>query len=249
MKVYKYYSPQSYNFEALSENYFYFCKVSKLNDPYDASFDLIQSPQFLKFIDPIIVPNAKETMESYGTCSFCEECDNKVMWALYADNYSGFVVEFEDDTFESITNELSARVSYQKVVYKEECPNLDDMNYTFNYRAYDGKIQTIKLEDCLQDFKTMDKLFTHLCSYKNIVWEKECERRLITGKDIIDRANPKVKYETGGYKIPIPQGAIKGIIIGHNFLKDRYCYIGEVARNLGIPVRKTKVCRPFNIEF
>ena len=244
-----YYPPRPHHFDAIREGYFYFCKVSKLNDPYDASFNLIQSPKFPQYTLPKLSPNAKNIMDNYGTCSFCEERDNKVMWALYADNYSGFVVEFDDSTFESLNLDLSVRISYQKVVYRTDCPDLDNTDYTFNYRNYEGEVQTIHLSECLQDEKTMDKLFTHLCSYKNEVWEKEKEWRLIAGNDILQRKNPKVEYDVGGYIIPMPQNAIKSIIIGHNFSKDRYCCIKDVANKLGIPVYRTKVYMPFCIEF
>lgn len=248
MSVYKYYSSQPYNFEALIEGYFYFCKVSKLNDPYDASFDLLQSPNFLKFIKPKLSLNAREIMSNYGTCSFCEEKDNKVLWALYAGNYSGFVVEYDENTFESLNLDLQARVSYQKVVYRKERPDLDDCNYSFIYRNYEGEVQTIVLSDCMHDSKEMDKLFTHLCSYKDVVWEKENEWRLIVGNDIIQRRIPQIKYESGGYKIPIPQNAIKSIIVGHNFPKDRLCCIREAMSKYGIIIQRTKVGLPFCID-
>lgn len=122
MNVYKYYSPQTYNFEALIEGYFYFCKVSKLNDPYDASFDLIQSPNFKEKILPKLAPNAKNIMADYGTYSFCEEKDNKVLWALYADNYRGFVVEYDDSSFESLNLVCSLDFFTKKLCTKKIAP-------------------------------------------------------------------------------------------------------------------------------
>jgi hypothetical protein len=249
MEVYKYYSPVAHNFEAIKEGYFFFCKVSKLNDPFDASYDLIQSSKFKEMLHPYLAPNAKAIMDDYGTCSFCEEPNNKVLWALYASNYSGFVVVFDDSTFESLNLMLQARISYQKVVYNDESPNLDDINYTFEYRDYEGNNYVVKLRDCLKDEKTMDKLFTHLCSYKNNIWKNEKEWRLIAGNDIAQRENSLIRYEADGYKIPIPSNAIKSIIIGHNFPKDKLCCIKEVSSNKNIPIMHTKIGMPFEIEF
>lgn len=249
MNVYKYYPPQRYSFDALTKGYFYFCKVSKLNDPYDASFDLIQSPGFRKKLLTITDSKAKEIMGNYGTCSFCEDKDNKVLWALYADNYKGFVVEFDDTTFESLYLSLQARIPYQKVFYDKKCPDLDDENYSFEYRNPDGEVKEIRLSDCLKESKEMDKLFIHLCSYKDSVWDTEREYRLIAAKDVIDKKKPKIIYEDGGYKIPMPQKAIKSIIIGHNFPNDRLCIMEDAVKKYGVRLQRTKPYIPFSLDF
>ena len=249
MNVFKYYPPCDYHFDALLAGYFFFCKVLKLNDPFDASFDLIQSPSLIKFNNTLLTKNAKKIMDDYGTCSFSTEKGNKMMWALYADNYKGFVVEFDDTTFESLNSMLLARISYQKVVYHEKYPNLDDINYSFDYRNYEGEVEKIKICDCLKDEKTMDKLFTHLCSYKHNDWCNEKEWRLIAANDIQRRKVPLIKYEPNGYKIPMPQNSIKSIIIGHNMSKDRYCCIEKASIKWNVPVLKTKIGKPFEIEF
>ena len=46
MIVYKYYSPEQYNFDALKNHYFWFSKVSKLNDPFDSSSKLLRPSCF-----------------------------------------------------------------------------------------------------------------------------------------------------------------------------------------------------------
>lgn len=249
MRVYKYYPPRQHHFDALKNGYFFFCKVSKLNDPYDASFDLLnKSPIFLQKIAPLLDHNAKNIMSQYGSCSFCEEKDNKVLWALYADNYKGFVVEYEDTYFEKINDILLARVPYQKVVYKEDLPNLDKADYEFNYYDLEGKLETIIIKDCT-DIKSLDKVFVHLCCYKNCIWEKEKEWRLIVGMDISNGSNPKVDYTENGYKIPIPLNAVKSIIIGHNFSDDSLNCIKEISNKYQVGVFKTKAMKPFDIEF
>ena len=249
MKVFKYYPPCEYHFEALLEGYFFFCKVSKLNDPFDASFDLIQTPKCKEFINKLLPKNAKEIMDNYGTCSFTTDKGNKMMWALYADNYKGFVVEYDDTTFESLNTTLLARISYQRVVYGQDLPDLDNDDYSFIYRNYEGEEQVIKISDCRKDAKVMDNLFTHLCSYKCKEWEKEEEWRLIAAYDIQRRANHLIRYESNGYKIPIPLNSIKSIIIGHNMSKDRYCCIEKASNKWNVPVFKTRIGKPFNIEF
>lgn len=42
MILYKYYSDAKYNFEALLNENFFFSKTCKLNDPFDASFQLVK---------------------------------------------------------------------------------------------------------------------------------------------------------------------------------------------------------------
>lgn len=134
-------------------------------------------------------------------------------------------------------------------MYEKDCPNLDDNDYSFVYRNSDGEEQRLCVVQCMQDIKGMDKLFTHLCSYKNDIWEQEKEWRLIAGNDILKINNPKIKYEVDGYKIPIPQNAIKSIIIGHNFPKDRLYCIREAQIKYGVNVYKTKVNIPFLLNF
>ena len=47
--LYKYYSAKKHNFDAVRDGEFFFSKVSKLNDPFDASFKLIEPfPEFIK---------------------------------------------------------------------------------------------------------------------------------------------------------------------------------------------------------
>ena len=46
--LYKYYPPTEYTYDALQKGYFFFNKVSRQNDPYDASFKLLQADFLLE---------------------------------------------------------------------------------------------------------------------------------------------------------------------------------------------------------
>ncbi|PTC01884.1 DUF2971 domain-containing protein [Vibrio mediterranei] len=74
---------------------------------------------------PMLVRAAREANEkivdrfidSRGVSCFSEVCDELLMWAHYADKYSGFCLEFQTD------NELFEHA--KKVVYVDEMPKLD----------------------------------------------------------------------------------------------------------------------------
>ena len=80
--LYKYYSPQPHNFEAVINGKFYFSKVCKLNDPFDSNFKLVEPyKEFLRKVP--IAPNADKIIGNYGTCSFSEEANNKHLLVFF----------------------------------------------------------------------------------------------------------------------------------------------------------------------
>ena len=128
--LYKYYSPQPHNFEAVINGKFYFSKVCKLNDPFDSNFKLVEPyKEFLRKVP--IAPNADKIIGNYGTCSFSEEANNKHLWALYTDSYKGFVIEYNKEKLEEISNIISAPCPLHPVDYRKELLCLNDVNAQF----------------------------------------------------------------------------------------------------------------------
>lgn len=248
--VYKYYSPNCYNVEAFAKEYFWFSKVSKLNDPYDSSYSLIQSEFFRKILG--LPANAADVMKEYATCSFSKHNNNMALWAYYAQSFKGFCLGFDDSTFESMNCTYQARFIFQDVQYVDKLINCNNLDASFHINDVYGNCETYKLSDCLKgDPKVVDKFFIYLAFLKErTVWGNEEEMRLFIGKDFMERANlPKgVVMSPDGYKINIPNKAIKSIILGHNSDECIRTRLVEIAGQKNVPVYITDAKIPFNID-
>lgn len=224
--IYKYYSPERYNFDALENEYFFFSKAKYLNDPFDTSFNLVSE----KIINKLFSDNAKkasESMANYGICCFSESWKNNILWAYYANNYRGFVIGYDDEILSNMTGNLiqkiQIRIPFQKVSYID---NLDELYNQQSFPCYpldnekgiEGKpelVPRLKLETL--DPKQIDKFFTYLCAVKSTSWSSEKEWRLIAANDVRLRDSQIIKKEEKGYKIPIPKDCVKEIMVGYNF--------------------------------
>lgn len=248
--VFKYYSPNCYNVEAFEKQYFWFSRVSKLNDPYDSSYSLIQSESFKEKLG--LSANAADIMKEYATCSFAKHNNNMALWAYYAQSFKGFCLGFDDSTFESMNTSYQARFIFHEVQYVDEPINCNNLDASFHINDVDGNCETYKLSDCLEgDLKKADKFFIYLAFLKEkTVWGNEEEMRMFIGKDFMGRQNmPKGVVESpNGYKINMPQNAIKSIVLGHNSDECIRRKLIEIAEQNNLPVYITEAKIPFNID-
>ena len=272
--VYKYYSPTEYNFDALIKGYFFFSKVSKLNDPFDCSFKLIeQSKKFLQHSSLINKEKeASDIMKQYGTCSFSRLNGNKRMWALYANNYQGFCVEFDDKQFDTpriISWENETPIITENKTNKEDSPyhymikgdigyvqrelNFDDFTicgYSERLNVGDTSIIEHSIGECLRDNKMRDILFARICFTKEKhSWESEEEFRLLVG-NYIDFMPTSFKITTdAGYKILFHKSIVSSITIGHNFnISNLKCLIDMIEQYPNAPLYITVPGKVWNIE-
>ena len=254
MIVYKYYSPASYNFDAIEKGYFYFSKAEKLNDPFDVSLKLINASPNFKALIRRLFPNIHETFSNkYGTCSFSKDGLNKPMWASYADNYRGFVVEYDEDKFEEITQNLCMPVPYFDVNYVDECPNLDVKGIRIPYRNI-GEKETqyfVLNDDNIKDPKTIDKIFQYLWSIKEKEgWNHEKEIRMFLGNVPTTYHSKLIDYCKDGYKVPFPLNCLRRIIIGYNMEKQNIDRMVNIRQLYGLQnlytIRMSDI--PFNLE-
>lgn len=251
--IYKYYPPTRYTYEALQEGYFFFNKVSRQNDPYDASFKLIQANFLLnEFKIQGLPDNAEEIMKEYGTCSFTKQKNNKHMWASYANNYAGLVIGFEKNRFYDYYD-YNIRIPFIEVNYVDRPIVEEDFEGSFKLvRPLEDDIH-YKFSECLNDDRKADYLFHYICCLKERAsWGAEEEFRLIAALDVINRREELekkgFKYLDSGYKIPIPSNCVKEIIIGHNFDKVNYPIIKAIAEKYNISeVKQTKIDIPFDL--
>ena len=234
--IYKYYSLTSYNLDALKVGYFYFSKAKYLNDPFDTSFKLVSQSIVNRFFpkEPYKTKGSK-SMANYGICSFSEQWDNNILWAYYADNYKGFVVGYDEKVFTKIMENYLVRIPFQKVHYIKNLECIYNQKCFPYYSLGNEEGVDAKFEECQMpslgtqiNIKALDKFFTYLCAVKSSLWQSEKEWRLIAAKDVICGENSAIIKEDTGYKIPMPQGCIKEIIIGFNFDKKHSGDINEI---------------------
>ena len=255
MNVFKYYPPTDYNFDAIEKHYFYFSKAKRLNDPYDMSLKLINlSPQF-KNLSKRLFPNQwRDFSDDYGTCSFSKDGLNKPMWAYYADSYKGFVIEYDEDKFEEITQELRMPVGYCDVHYVDECPNFDTPKLKIPYRNIGEKEEQSFLLDSqtIKDPKNLDRVFQYLWSIKEKSgWEHEQETRMILGNIPTKNRSSKIIYDENGYKVTFPKDAVKRIIVGYNMNESNIKRIDSIRQFYSLPdlytVQPSEI--PFDLKF
>lgn len=236
--LYKYYSPATYNFAAVCQGEFFFSKANKLNDPFDVSPLLVEP--YKSFIERChIKEDAEKVLNNYSTCSFCEEANNKHLWALYAQSYSGFVIGYNKQKLENMSESLEVYCPLHKVQYLSKPFDLENAESQFSLSFKDeGKetIITYQVKDCELDIKKMDKLWEYLCITKEKqIWENEKEWRLFAGRYIIELGMGKgIKTHPNGYFIPIPEGTIKELIIGHNMSTEYHQCIFNIAKKYNI---------------
>ena len=215
--VYKYYSPQQYNFDALQNGYFFFCKVSKLNDPFDTNLKLLQGlPQ--EYADHAIL-----TVREYATCSFSRRADNLSLWALYAQSYTGFAVGYDETMFEDLIRKYSFRFIFHDVFYVDAPLDVSNPETAFPSWNYEGEHRMVRLKECINDQRKRDALYIYMAFMKEAkVWANEEEYRAFVGKDILKYGAGKegIRFEDNGYKVDMPKGTIKSIIIGHNMCNE-----------------------------
>lgn len=274
--IYKYYPPTNYSFDALQKGYFYFSKVSKLNDPFDASFKLVR--EFRAFLERTEYKDnqveAEILMGQYGSCSFSYLSNNKNLWALYASDYKGFCVAFDEDQFDCRTeiswkdhvpyitkqtniNALKSPFYWMIKGSVDYADELMDLNESDNVAYREGNMEEYvesTIENCLHDEKMMDRLFIRLCFTKEAeAWSSEKEFRLLIGnyKNAMAAIFPdSIITEERGYKVSFPLDSVKKIIVGHNFEKEKIPeLVSIITKYPNQPCFITNPSSPWKIDF
>ena len=240
MGIFKYYSPQDYNFMAFCKNQIFFSRPSNLNDPFDTS-DLLIRP-YKKFCKEVNLTNPNPLFESFGVCCFTksEKADNRHLWSLYANSYKGYALEFNEKSFDNI---YYMPCHFLPVKYSSRPLNLNSL--TAKFVDEHGNEHTIK--ECIDehikkgDEMPLERLFMHLLHYKDsTIWQNESEYRMIMG-----RTKPikcRIQELSNGFLMTLLPDAIKSITIGFNMSGDNKQMLKNCAKHKGIPVYEAVPC-------
>jgi len=244
MAWFKYYSPVDYNFDAIEKSYFFFSKVSKLNDLFDCSADLLLCTNQFSFLNEKGRNKLKKAISNYGICCFSETYDNKALWAYYANSYKGFVVEYDDQKFkcreikwrcglpvfcedgEKINDSsllmLMLRKGKVNYISRSDLPKKKE-DVAFMTCASDGcdkEPKSIDIDEAMKDGKNLDKWVESLFfSKERESWQAEREYRLFAGDNAVNYLSENQKCDNG-YKIYFPKtknDIVKSFILGYNF--------------------------------
>ncbi len=249
MAVYKYYAPRKYNIEALRNEYFWFSKRMYQNDPFDMYVEIID--RFSKFKQCLIDlgydhDKYTELVNKFATCSFAKSGTNKHLWALYADSYRGWCLEFEE-TDKMVIGTFDKRL--YGMTYIGEMPDLN--NFETHIPHYDNPSECTPINGLLCDIKNKggERLFHYLlCIKEKNTWEIEEEKRMILSRTFL-LANC-ISENAAGYKVSWAPNILRRIIVGHNISKRKLHSLQRIAHDKGIELWRTKIGDPttFSIE-
>lgn len=249
--LYKYYSVNDYSKDSLQKQYFWFSKPTEFNDPFDCNMDILTNyPLFNKKLDeisPEIKTGFRDAAKHFGICCFSEENNNMHLWSLYANSYKGFVLEFDESTFEDHFSKLfAAKCNLQPANYRDFLLDLDNGSIRIPVVEPNGEQNGYidkPINDLLSDPKKLDTLLEYLICQKNKkVWSIEKEKRVIISN--LARNNKAKQFESKlGYSVPWPTNSLRSIIFGHRLPAEEKKQLSEIIHSINpsIPKFETKL--------
>lgn len=240
MGIFKYYSPQDYNFMAFCKNQIFFSRPSNLNDPFDTS-DLLIRP-YMKFCDAVGLDNPRPLFEKLGVCCFtkADKADNGHFWSLYANSYKGYALEFDEEKF---NDKGYAPLHLHKVTYSKIPFNLN--NFSNSFVSEDNRDYTIFF--CIEEYLNgnpmpLERLFQYLLLYKDsAIWKAENEYRMIIGS--IRPPNWELQEFKNGYLFTLlSANIIKSVTVGHYMEKCDKQMLMNCTEHKGIPIYEAVPC-------
>ena len=160
-KLFKFYSANLNNLASLYEAYFWLSKPRDFNDPFDCNLNLIQH-------DDLVIDNKPNNIEDIGITCFTETNDEWLMWAHYTNNYRGYCIEFNTETFRVKLNKSERLYSLNPVIYLNSFPEIKN---------------------------TQPFAMEYLLTAKNTRWEYEKEWRFISSINKANKYDRIVFYE------------------------------------------------------
>lgn len=152
LRLYRYRSLRNLQREldAIQKGYLYCSPYVSLNDPMEGLFT--SSSSLRKSVTYRAIRSAiRENKARIGICSFSEVYDHELMWAHYADQFTGICVAY---SLTRLLNKLPGTISFVRMYYNETVPTVNRTG------------------------KDPDELAKMVLSYKNHRWLQEREWRM-----------------------------------------------------------------------
>jgi hypothetical protein len=149
--------------DAIEKGYLYCSPYLNLNDPmeglYTSSEVLRKSANYRAVRDAI-----RNNKAQIGICSFSETHDHELMWAHYANQFSGICIQY---SLSRLVSKLPSEVTFVRMYYDEHGPTV--------YRTNKTPVELAKM----------------VLSYKSYRWLSEREWRMFAGQGRIayDKTN------------------------------------------------------------
>lgn len=162
------------------------------------------------------------TNDLMGAYCMCDSYSNENLWALYADNFKGYCIEYD------LTNPCKSKGSIRFVSSLYPVNYVDKKDDDWFKPLFESTIATINIDGRANQFNS-GLIFHHwmiktLCSKKKGKWSTENEWRAI------GKAN-------SSYLGPL----ISNIIVGHNINKRDFENIKKNVRKNGFPLKITDI--------
>ena len=90
-KIYRYRSVDVRTLNALAENKLYFSTSNYYDDPFDTYFHINKENIYTEDLKDL----RNDMRKCFKSICFAEESDNESLWLKYANNHSGFVLEYD----------------------------------------------------------------------------------------------------------------------------------------------------------
>ncbi|WP_370561013.1 DUF2971 domain-containing protein [Edwardsiella tarda] len=216
--LYKYMSPTIANVLLVDDSNFSikFSQLNEYNDPYEffLTIDYRRPPRELAFYNEMIGMVLKQP-----TTCFSKRPEIIPMWAHYANNSTGFVIEIDEE-------KLQAHIS---TIGVDDINSICDINYRDTPK--EGMEQHLQraYQICKPRYIAFLQQHIRYSAYllKKTCWSYEQERRLIINEDALTKINENLMI------LPTPLNCIKSIIIGNKAdreLEEKLLKISSIAK-------------------
>ena len=163
-----------------------------------------------------------DTNNLMGAYCMCESYSNENLWALYADNFKGYCIEYD------LTDPCKSKGSIRFISNLYPVSYVDKKDDDWFKPLFESTIATINFDGKGNQFNS-GLIFNHwmvktLCSKKKVRWSNENEWRFI-GKANSSHLGP----------------LISNIIVGHNINKADFENISKHANKKGFPLKITDI--------
>lgn len=223
--IYKYRKYDRYAFNELAYGKLYGCRPDCLNDPFDSFVNFSFTDIYDKLTNKekinelfktyeIRRENKKDNQEdflyklfnlfinSFYVFSFSKTSTNPILWAHYANNYSGVSLGYDENEINSLINNRYLNNEQKKFANKfriQDVTYTDELNIEDIINKLDGLFGLLKIKN-LKDFSLKDepKAFEYFMENwfdlvffkKTKIWSAEEECRLVI-PNLLIKENPK----------------------------------------------------------